>query len=132
MAQPAAHGEESADRDAVRPAPPPVARSADTAIAPPSEPRRYRDTKASRPPPLRIRSWRAYWVTFLVIGSYLVLRLRARFHDNHWVEHALRTTHLRNARRIEHTICGLQGLFINAGQLISIMTNFLPEEFRRE
>ena len=67
-----------------------------------------------------------------MIGSYLVLRLRARFHDNTWVQHALRTTHLRNARRIERTICGLQGLFIKVGQLISIMTNFLPEEFRRE
>src|SRR5215510_7520910 len=114
MAQPAAHGAESA------------------AIEPAGDARRYRDAKDSRPPPLRIRSWRAYWVTFLVIGSYLVLRLRARFHDNHWVEHALRATHLRNARRIEHTICGLQGLFIKVGQLISIMTNFLPEEFRRQ
>src|SRR5438045_884338 len=114
MAQPAAHGEESANRDAAHAAPAAAAAapSAGTAIALPNEPRRYRDIKASRPPPLRIRSWRAYWVTFLVIGSYLVLRLRARFHDNHWVEHALRATHLRNARRIEHTICGLQGLFI--------------------
>jgi len=96
------------------------------------DPARYRDVARSRPPPLRIRSWRAYWVTFLVIGSYLVLRLRARFHADTWFEHALRTTHLRNARRIEHTICELQGLFIKVGQLISIMTNFLPEEFRRE
>src|SRR5678815_4598506 len=113
MAQPAAHGAESA------------------AIEPSGDARRYRDAKDSRRPPLRIRSWRAYWVTFLVIGSYLVLRLRARFHDKTWVQHALRTTHLRNARRIERTICGLQGLFIKVGQLISIMTNFLPEEFRR-
>jgi ubiquinone biosynthesis protein len=132
MAQPAAHGEESASRDAARPAPTAVAPSGGAVITVPSEPRRYRNTKDSRPPPLRIRSWRAYWVTFLVIGSYLVLRLRARFHDNTWAEHALRTTHLRNARRIEDTICGLQGLFIKVGQLISIMTNFLPEEFRRE
>src|SRR5678816_623249 len=114
MAQPAAHGAESA------------------AIEPSGDARRYRNARDSRRPPLRIRSWRAYWVTFMVLGSYLVLRLRARFHDNTWVQHALRTTHLRNARRIEHTICGLQGLFIKVGQLISIMTNFLPEEFRRE
>ena len=96
------------------------------------EARRYREVKTSRPPPLRIRSLRAYWVTFVVIGSYLVLRARARFHDETWGMHALRTTHLRNARRIERAICGLQGLFIKVGQLISIMTNFLPEEFRRE
>jgi ubiquinone biosynthesis protein len=67
-----------------------------------------------------------------VIGSYFALRLRARFHSDAWVEHALRDTHLRNARRIERAICDLQGLFIKVGQLISIMTNFLPEEFRRE
>src|SRR5205814_1416562 len=57
---------------------------------------------------------------------------RARWHSDAWVEHKLRLLHLRNARRIEHTICDLQGLFIKVGQLISIMTNFLPEEFRRE
>src|SRR5262249_54499280 len=79
MAEPAAHGEKSASRDAVR-APPGVVGPAveEPAIAIASEPRRYREVKDSRPPPLRIRSWRAYWVTFLVIGSYLVLRLRAR------------------------------------------------------
>ena len=36
-----------------------------------------------------------------------------------------------NARRVERTILELKGLFIKVGQLISILTNFLPEEFRR-
>ncbi|MEO8706417.1 MAG: AarF/UbiB family protein, partial [Kofleriaceae bacterium] len=94
--------------------------------------RHYRDDRESKRPPMRIRSWRAYWATFVVIGSYLWLRLRARFHSQAWVEHTLRAIHLRNARRIESTIIELQGLFIKVGQLISIMTNFLPEEFRRE
>ena len=40
--------------------------------------------------------------------------------------------HRKNARRIEAAILRLQGLFIKVGQLISIMTNFLPEEFREE
>src|SRR5258706_15701385 len=96
------------------------------------ESRRYRREEESRPAPLRIRSLRAYWTTWRVITSYLWLRVRARFHSDAWVEHKLRTLHLRNARRIERTIIGLQGLFIKVGQLISIMTNFLPEEFRRE
>ncbi|MEJ7596488.1 MAG: AarF/UbiB family protein [Kofleriaceae bacterium] len=96
------------------------------------ERRRYTRDKESRRPPLRIRSWRAYLTTFRVIGGYLWLRMRARWHSDAWVEHKLRALHLRNARRIERTIVGLQGLFIKVGQLISIMTNFLPEEFRRE
>ena len=158
MAEPAAHGDESATgepgrddrrRSAAEPssptgasvppaAPPPVSPSAARrALVASGDPAgrdsgRYRDAQSARPPPLRIRSWRAYWVTFLVIGSYLSLRLRARFHADAWVEHALRATHLRNARRIERTICELQGLFIKVGQLISIMTNFLPEAFRKE
>ncbi|HEY3806730.1 MAG TPA: AarF/UbiB family protein [Kofleriaceae bacterium] len=99
------------------------------------ETRRYRSGKEpeeSRPAPLRIRSLRAYWTTWRVIWSYLWLRFRARFHNEAWVLQALRSIHMRNARRIESAICELQGLFIKVGQLISIMTNFLPEEFRKE
>jgi ubiquinone biosynthesis protein len=99
------------------------------------ESRRYRPGKEdheSGPPPLRVRSLRAYWTTWRVIWSYLWLRFRARFHSEAWTEHKLRTIHMRNARRIERAICELQGLFIKVGQLISIMTNFLPEEFRKE
>src|SRR6267142_2108293 len=111
----------------------PAAPKPDSLMRVAQESRRYRDALAeSRPAPLRIRSLRAYWTTWRVIWSYLWLRLRARFHSAEWVEHRLRRVHLRNARRIERTICGLQGLFIKVGQLISIMTNFLPEEFRRE
>ena len=40
--------------------------------------------------------------------------------------------HGRNARRVQRSIVRLGGLFVKVGQLISIMTNFLPEEFRRE
>ncbi|MGN6107358.1 MAG: ABC1 kinase family protein [Kofleriaceae bacterium] len=94
--------------------------------------RRYRRDDHGKRPPLRIRSWRAYWTTFRVIGSYLWLKFRARFHDEAWTVRSLQRIHLRNARRIERTIVELQGLFIKVGQLISIMTNFLPEEFRRE
>ena len=61
-----------------------------------------------------------------------IVNFRARFHSDAWIEHKLRQLNLRNARRIERTIVDLQGLFIKVGQLISIMTNFLPEEFRRE
>ncbi|HEX4421649.1 MAG TPA: AarF/UbiB family protein [Kofleriaceae bacterium] len=132
MAEPAAQGDPPAARDARRAERPVPAALEDSTALVGQESRRYRAVTQSRPPPLRIRSLRAYWVTFVVIGSYLWLRLRARFHDGTWAIHAMRATHLRNARRIERGICELQGLFIKVGQLISIMTNFLPEEFRRE
>ncbi len=111
---------------------PGVPGSADSVTALVDHSRRYRHEQESRPAPLRIRSLRAYWTTWRVILSYLWLRFRARFHSDEWIQHALRRLHMRNARRIERTICDLQGLFIKVGQLISIMTNFLPEDFRRE
>ena len=90
------------------------------------------DQRTGRPPRRALRFLVAYWCTFRVIGSYLWLRFWARWRSDEWLDRRLRETHLRNARRIERTICRLQGLFIKVGQLISIMTNFLPEEFRRQ
>jgi len=40
--------------------------------------------------------------------------------------------HRRNSRRLTNAILELGGLFIKVGQLISILTNFLPQEFRAE
>src|SRR5688572_20343746 len=120
--------------------PPPVARkpAAGGEIReprPPPDPEgtgRYKQDRVAAPPRRRMRAIRAYWVTMVVIASYLWLRLRAKLHDDAWVERRLTKLHIRNARRIERGICMLQGLFIKVGQLISIMTNFLPEQFRRE
>src|SRR5262245_30160927 len=111
---------------------PAIPTAADSVTALVHESRRYRTESSGRPPRLRIRSLRAYWTTGRVIWSYLWFKFRARFHSQAWIEHKLRQKNLLNARRIERAICELQGLFIKVGQLISIMTNFLPEEFRRE
>jgi predicted unusual protein kinase regulating ubiquinone biosynthesis (AarF/ABC1/UbiB family) len=78
----------------------------------------------------RFRFLRAYATTFLVIGSYLAASLGRRLLGDTWYQHQLRECHVRNARRVERTILALQGLFIKVGQLLSIMANFLPEEFR--
>lgn len=75
---------------------------------------------------------RAWWTTLVVLGSYLSLRLLARVRSEEWARAALRQRHVRNARRIQRAIVSLKGLFIKIGQLFSIMTNFLPDEFRRE
>jgi predicted unusual protein kinase regulating ubiquinone biosynthesis (AarF/ABC1/UbiB family) len=89
-----------------------------------------RAPRRSIPGPLRILY--AHWVTALVVASYLSLRVQARFRSPQTIERLAARKHRRNARRIERAIVRLQGLFIKVGQLISIMTNFLPCEFRRE
>jgi len=87
---------------------------------------------APLPPSSRLRFVRAYWTTFVVIMSYLSLRFQSRFRSEETIARLLREKNRRNARRIERTIRTLQGLFIKVGQLISIMTNFLPAEFLKE
>lgn len=101
-------------------------------LAPEPTPARAPLARTGRPPARLFRFFKAYWVTFLVISSYLSVRLQARFRSDESIARLLERKHLRNARRIERAIIMLQGLYIKVGQLISIMTNFLPPEFRRE
>lgn len=96
-------------------------RDADAAMAP----RRVR-----RRPAHTWRFVRAYWTTFVVIGSYTSFFFLGRFLGDRWVESHVGEVHARNARRVERTIVELQGLFIKVGQLLSIMANFLPAQFR--
>ncbi len=78
------------------------------------------------------RFLRAYTTTFLVIASYLWLGFRARLFGRAWRDANVGDVHTRNSRRVYATILRLQGLFIKVGQLLSIMANFLPAEFRGE
>ncbi len=78
----------------------------------------------------RWRFIRAYSTTFMVIGSYLWFSFRRRLFGSTWGEAREGSVHARNAVRVERTIVELQGLFIKVGQLLSIMANFLPREFR--
>ena len=80
----------------------------------------------------RFRLAKAYRVTFRVLASYLALRLRRPFLGVAGYRQRLMERHRVNARRVERAILELDGLFIKVGQLISILANFLPEEFRRE
>src|SRR4029079_19257643 len=70
------------------------------------------------------------WTTFVVIGSYLWFALLTRVLGQGWADHNVGQVHLRNARRVERTVVELHGLFIKVGQLLSIMANFLPAQFR--
>lgn len=78
----------------------------------------------------RFRLARAYGVTARVLASYLWLRIWRPLIPAAAYERALIARHRSNARRVERAILELNGLFVKVGQLISILTNFLPEEFR--
>lgn len=80
----------------------------------------------------RFRVAKAYLATLRVLASYGILRLRRPLLTPDAYERRLEEKHRANARRVERTILELGGLFIKVGQLISILANFLPEEFRRE
>ncbi|MGH7285363.1 MAG: ABC1 kinase family protein [Polyangiaceae bacterium] len=86
-----------------------------------------------RPP--GVNQWRfvrAYVTTFTVIFSYLWLSTKTRLFGAKYEHDQVAAVHRRNAKRVEATILALQGLFIKVGQMLSIMANFLPEEFRAE
>ena len=79
-------------------------------------------------PSKRIR--KAYSVFARVAWSYLWLYFRKRlFGQAHW-DKRITSLHLKNAERVKKAILELQGLFIKVGQLLSILTNFLPEAFQ--
>jgi predicted unusual protein kinase regulating ubiquinone biosynthesis (AarF/ABC1/UbiB family) len=79
-----------------------------------------------------MRLLRAYRTLVVVLSSYLWHNAWALVRGSAWDERTLPDVHRRNAQRVERTIVRIQGLFIKVGQLISILTNFLPEEFRAE
>jgi ubiquinone biosynthesis protein len=87
------------------------------------------DSKAQNARP-RFRFFRAYFTTFQVIFSYLLAGLGRRLFGRSFYDDRIADVHRRNAQRVEKTILKLQGLFIKVGQLLSIMANFLPEQFR--
>ena len=66
-----------------------------------------------------------------VLTGYVWLRLWRPVLGAGAYQAKLAERHRANARLVERTIIQLDGLFIKVGQLISILTNFLPEEFRR-
>ena len=81
---------------------------------------------------MRFRAAKAYWITIRILAGYLWLRLwRAALGPARY-QARLVERHRRVSRRLVEAILELKGLFIKVGQLISILTNFLPPEFRAE
>jgi ubiquinone biosynthesis protein len=80
----------------------------------------------------RLRLVRIYATTARVVASYLWLRARRSIIAPERYGAMLLDRHRANAQRIHAAILAAGGLFIKVGQLISILSNFLPLEFRRE
>jgi ubiquinone biosynthesis protein len=71
-------------------------------------------------------------LTVRILVGYAWLRLWRVVLGPSLYEAKLVELHRRNSRRLTHAILELGGLFIKVGQLISILTNFLPQDFRAE
>ena len=80
----------------------------------------------------RFRLVRIYGTTTRVLASYLLLRARRPFVDPARYVELLEAKHRANARRIRDAIVRAGGLFIKVGQLISVLANVLPADFRAE
>ena len=77
------------------------------------------------------RKRKAYWTAFQVFTSYSWLKLKRKFLGQKYYDQNIKKLHLKNAERVKNRIQELQGLFVKFGQLISNLSNILPQEFRR-
>lgn len=77
--------------------------------------------------PLRLRFFKAYGSLLIILSSYLWLAIQKKILGEAWAQEKTERIHRRNALRIETSILGLKGLFIKVGQMLSIMSNFLPQ-----
>ncbi len=77
-----------------------------------------------------VRKRKAYYTAFRVFMSYLWLKIKSKFLGKNYFDRKINQLHLKNADLIKERVQELQGLFIKFGQLISNLSNVLPEEFR--
>jgi hypothetical protein len=82
--------------------------------------------------PAKFRFLRAFGVTFGILISLGFFHLLGKFFGTEWENSRRPAIYGKNARRLRRLLLSLQGIFIKAGQLISILSNFLPDYFRRE
>jgi ubiquinone biosynthesis protein len=82
--------------------------------------------------PTRFRAAKAQWIAVRILAGYMWLRLWRPVLGPSLYGVKLVERHRKNSKRLVASILELKGLFIKVGQLISILTNFLPPEFREE
>jgi predicted unusual protein kinase regulating ubiquinone biosynthesis (AarF/ABC1/UbiB family) len=80
------------------------------------------------------KSWRSrkvYATSFSIALKYIWLFLKGRIFGKKYVQKRLTPLHIKSALRLKNSFLELRGLFIKIGQLVSILSSFLPEEFRK-
>ncbi|MEP7010336.1 MAG: AarF/UbiB family protein [Acidobacteriota bacterium] len=83
-------------------------------------------------PPRRFRLLRVYATVARVLIDYGRVLGFARWRGERRRAELLAACHRRSSRRIKTTILEVQGLFIKVGQLVSVLSNFLPADFRAD
>jgi ubiquinone biosynthesis protein len=83
-------------------------------------------------PPARFRFLLAFVETFRIVISMGFFHLLGKLLGEEWENSRKPAIYGKNAQRLKRLLLSLQGLFIKAGQLISILSNFLPDYFRKE
>ena len=74
---------------------------------------------------------KAYWTAAVVMFSYARLWFLKKIFGQKWYNRRIVALHIHNAERVRDAILQLNGLFIKLGQMLSILTNFLPEAFQK-
>ncbi|MGB0983636.1 MAG: ABC1 kinase family protein [Saprospiraceae bacterium] len=77
----------------------------------------------------RRRVRKAYWTTFVILMSYLRLKMASKILGQKYYDSKINNLNIKSANRVKNTILELEGLFIKVGQLLSILTNFLPKSY---
>ncbi|MCH9649268.1 MAG: hypothetical protein K0U98_13595 [Deltaproteobacteria bacterium] len=89
-------------------------------------------SKEKHPTSAWLRQVRVYQTTSRVLVSYGWFQVVKRLRGASWADAALPKINRRNARRLKEMILQVRGLFIKVGQLVSLLANFLPADFRSE
>ncbi len=77
------------------------------------------------------RTRKVYTTAIIIQLDYIILFLMSRLFGKKYFDKRISKLHRRSALRLKKTFLQLEGLFIKIGQLISILSTFLPEEFRK-
>lgn len=82
--------------------------------------------------PKSFRFHRAFWVTVRILISIGLFHLIAKVFGTEWKKNRMPGKYRQNAQKLKKLILSLKGIYIKVGQLISILSNFLPKDFRQE